>query len=292
MKVAFIGLGNMGAGIAANILGKGTELRVWNRTAAKMKPLVDRGARPAATPREAVEGADVVLTSLMDDASILQNLEGGNGILAGMTPGSTHVCVTTISPAFADQLLEIHRKHGTRFVYAPVLGRPDAAAEGSLMALMAGDADGIKAAKPVVQTFTSMIDVLGATPSHAATLKLCLNYSVISIIELMSEIYTCAEKAGLPLDKLEGLFKTLFGFPVLQMYASKVKERNFDDGGFRMTGGLKDVRLMVSAAASYGASFDIGKLIEEKMQSAVDDGMGDKDWSAIYEVSRKRAGLS
>lgn len=292
MTVAFIGLGNMGSGMAANILAKGMELKVWNRTPSKIQPLVERGAKPAATPREAVQGADVVVTSLMDDASVLDSLEGDNGILAGMAPGTTHVCVTTISPSFADQLLQIHHKHGTRFVCTPVLGRPDAAADGSLIALMAGDSDGIECAKPVVETFAHRIENLGGTPSHAATLKLCLNYSVISSIEMMSEIYTCAEKAGLPLNRLEGLFKMLFAFPVLQMYASKVKNRSFDDGGFRMTGGLKDVRLMVNAAASYGTSFDIGKLIEEKMQSAIRDGMENKDWSAIYEVSRKRAGLN
>jgi 3-hydroxyisobutyrate dehydrogenase-like beta-hydroxyacid dehydrogenase len=83
----------------------------------------------------------------------------------------------------------------------------------------------------------------------------------------------------------------MFGFPVLQMYANKVKDRDFDDGGFRMTGGLKDISLMLNAAKSLGTSFDIGEIIKNKMEEALQKGMQDKDWSAIYEISRARANL-
>ncbi|NIB38696.1 NAD(P)-dependent oxidoreductase [Pseudomaricurvus alkylphenolicus] len=291
MKVAFIGLGNMGAGMATNILEGDFDLTVWNRTASKMQPLADKGAATAQTPMQAVDGADVVVTSLMDDKSLLDNLLADEGILAGLKRGAIHVCVTTISPTFADELLVIHQEHGSRFVVCPVLGRPDAAAEGSLIALMAGDSEGIDIAKPVVEAFTSMVDVMGDIPSHASTLKLCLNYSVISCIELMSEVYTCADKAGLDINKVAGFYQIMFGFPVLQMYANKVKDRDFDDGGFRMTGGLKDISLMLNAAKSLGTSFDIGEIIKNKMEEALQKGMQDKDWSAIYEISRARANL-
>lgn len=291
MKVAFIGLGNMGGGMASNILQKDFELTVWNRTASKMDPFIEKGAKPAGTPKQAASDADVVITSLMDDQSLLDNLQGDNGILAGMKPGTIHVCVTTISPKFADELLEIHKQHGSRFVVCPVLGRPDAAAEGSLIALLAGDAEGIEIAKPVIEAFTSMADVMGDVPSHASTLKLCLNYTVISSIELMSEVYTVADKAGLDVNKVAGFYQIIFGFPVLQMYAEKVKNRDFDDGGFKMTGGLKDVTLMLDAAKALGAHFDIGEIIKGKMNEALENGMQDKDWSAIYEISRSRADL-
>jgi 3-hydroxyisobutyrate dehydrogenase-like beta-hydroxyacid dehydrogenase len=291
MRVAFIGLGNMGGGMAANILKQDFDLTVWNRTASKMAPFVEKGASSAETPKQAVEGVDVVVTSLMDDKSLQDNLQGENGILAGLKPGAIHVCVTTISPKFADELLEIHASHGSRFVVCPVLGRPDAAEDGSLIALMAGDVEAIEIAKPVVDAFTSMADVMGDVPSHASTLKLCLNYTVISCIELMSEVYTVADKAGLDVDKVAGFYQIIFGFPVLQMYANKVKDREFDDGGFKMTGGLKDVTLMLDAAKRLGATFDIGEIIKGKMNEALENGMQDKDWSAIYEISRSRANL-
>lgn len=292
MKVAFLGLGNMGSGMATNILDAGFELVVWNRTASKTQTFVERGAAASRSVSDAVSDADVVVTCLMDDESILDLVEGEGGLLAHMRPGATHVCVTTISPELADRLLTLHTKHGTEYVSCPVLGRPDAAAGGSLIALTAGTDAGLDAAAPVVEAFTAMVIPLGGQPSHAATLKLCMNYAVISIIELMGEIYVCAEKAGLSLDQVEGFFKTLFGFPVLHMYVEKLKNRSFDDGGFSMAGGLKDVRLMLAAAENLGTSFDIARIIESKMTEAISNGHQDMDWSAIYDVTRARAELA
>jgi 3-hydroxyisobutyrate dehydrogenase-like beta-hydroxyacid dehydrogenase len=291
MKVAFLGLGNMGTGIASNILKGGFYLAVWNRTQAKMQPLTDNGARGAADPKEAVHGADLVITCLMDDQSILDNLEGEEGFLSGMKEGATHLCVTTISPPCADKLAAIHRDHGSHFVAGPVLGRPDAAAAGELRTFLAGDAQGIETATPVCEAYTDAVIPIGDKPSNAASLKLCINYSLISIIEMMGEVYTCADKAGLDLDLLQMLYQSMFEHPVLKMYAGKIRGREFDDGGFRMTGGLKDVRLMLQAAQEFGTQFEIGNIIEAKMLTALEQGMQDMDWSAIYEISRQQAGL-
>ena len=292
MEVAFIGLGNMGTGMASNILKAGHQLTVWNRTASRMDPLIALGAGASASPADAVKGAEVVITSLMDDQSILDNLEGESGFLDAMARGAVHVCVTTISPQLATSLASIHENHGTRFVASPVLGRPDAAADGSLIALLAGDQSAIELATPVIESFASTVIPLGPEASHAAVLKLCLNYAVISNIELMGEIYACADKAGLSLERIEGFFKIIYGFPVLHMYAEKLRKRNFSDGGFRMTGGLKDVRLMLDSAEKLGATFDIGEVIEGKMVEAIAAGYQDWDWSAIYEITRSRASLS
>ena len=101
MKIAFIGLGNMGTGIAQCILKSGHDLIVWNCTATKAGPLVALGARAATTAREATAAADVVFTSLMDDKSVLDVVQAGDGVLAGMRPDAVHACVTTISPECA-----------------------------------------------------------------------------------------------------------------------------------------------------------------------------------------------
>src|ERR1700721_2074203 len=132
MKIAFIGLGNMGTGIAQCILKAGHDLIVWKRTATKTGPLVALGARAATTAREAAAAADVVMTSLMDDKSVL------DGMLAGMRPDAVHACVTTISPECADELESLHRGHGSFYVSAPVAGRPDAAASGRLASFLGG----------------------------------------------------------------------------------------------------------------------------------------------------------
>lgn len=292
MKITFIGLGNMGSGIAANILKAGFDLTVWNRTVEKAASLVTQGAKLATTPGSASEGADVVITSLMDDTSIKDVLQGDDGVLAGMSKGAIHVCVTTISPSFADELRALHDTHGSKFVCCPVLGRPDAALEGNLIGVLGGREEDIEAIAPVLDAFTMMTQRVGEEPRQAATLKLCANYSVISTIELIGEIYACAEKAGVDEDKIALVFQFIFGSPILQMYSDKIRNREFDDGGFRMEGGLKDVRLMLEASQEVGAFFDIGKIIEGKMLEGIEKGMQDKDWSGIYEVSRQRAGLS
>ena len=86
MKIAFIGLGHMGSAIAGNIAKRGFDLTIWNRSPGKMKPLLELGAKAARSAKDAVEGKDVIVTSLMDDRSVLETLEGDNGILAGMKP--------------------------------------------------------------------------------------------------------------------------------------------------------------------------------------------------------------
>jgi hypothetical protein len=115
-KIAFIGLGNMGTGIAQCILKSGHDLIVWNRTATKTGPLVALGARAATTAREAAADSDVVITSLMDDKSVLDVVQAGDGVLAGMRPDAVHACVTTISPECGDELESLHRKHGSLYV--------------------------------------------------------------------------------------------------------------------------------------------------------------------------------
>ena len=103
MKIAFIGLGNMGTGIAQCILKSGHDLIVWNRTATKAGPLVALGARAATTAREATAAADVVFTSLMDDKSVLDVVQAGDGVLAGMRPDAVHACALCLPYSVAEQ---------------------------------------------------------------------------------------------------------------------------------------------------------------------------------------------
>jgi 3-hydroxyisobutyrate dehydrogenase and related beta-hydroxyacid dehydrogenases len=257
MNVAFIGLGNMGSNIAQCILKAGFDLTVWNRTVSKMQPLVEQGAKQAVSAKEATSGADVVVTSLMDDQSILDNLQAENGILAGLRPGAVHVCVMTISPRCADELEQIHKKHGSFYVAAPVSGRPDAAASGQLISYLAGAPAAVEEVRPVCKAYSKQIIVISERPRVANVMKLAINYNVISAIEVISETYVFAEKCGLPLEHLRDFYQQLwFAHPAAQVYAEKLRKCDFAGrGGFVMAGGLKDVRLMLSTAAGPGQSW-------------------------------------
>ena len=294
MKVAFIGLGNMGSGIAQCVLKGGFDLTVWNRTAAKMEPLVANGAKGATSVQEAVTGADVIITSLMDDKSVLENLQAPDGILANMKQGAVHVCVTTISPRCADEMEVLHKKQGSFYVSGTVVGRPDAAASGQLISFLAGDPKAVAIATPVCAAYSKQVTAISEKPSIANAMKLCVNYNIISVIEMIGETYALAEKSGVPLEHMRDFYQqSLFAHPALKMYAEKLRSRDFAGrGGFVMTGGLKDVTLMLATAEAVGVNLEMGKICERKLKAAVAGGMGETDWSAIYEITRKESGLS
>ena len=293
MKIAFIGLGNMGSGMAGCIRKAGYDLTVWNRTGTKADPLVTMGAKRAASVRDAVIDADIVITSLMDDRSILDMLDGEDGILAAMKPGAVHLCVTTISPNCADALAKRHRDQGTHYVSGPVIGRPDAAATGQLVTYLAGDAGAITLVKPVCESYARMVTIISEKPSVANSMKLCINYAGISIIEIIGETYAFGEKSGIDLKHLQQFFQMIIAHPAMKMYAEKARTGDFNaEAGFAMSAGLKDVRLMLASAGEAGVALEIGQIIERKMLTAMASGLAAADWSAICEVTRRESGLS
>lgn len=288
-KVALIGLGRMGSGIAANIVKHGMELVVWNRTASKVAPLLKIGAKPAGSPREAAAAADVLITSLMDDQSVIDCLNGAEGILAGLKPGSLHLCVMTISPSFAGELSRIHSEHGSYYISGPVVGRPNAALAGELISYLGGNSEAMDRARQVARTYSKVVRVVGETASVANTIKLCVNYSVVSIIEMIAEAYALAETSGADPAIVNEFYQAAFAHPALKMYGDKLIKRDFQsEGGFALTGGRKDVRLMLEAGKQCGVELGIGNIILEKMNAAVEQGMSDMDWSVFSEFTRGR----
>jgi 3-hydroxyisobutyrate dehydrogenase-like beta-hydroxyacid dehydrogenase len=218
-------------------------------------------------------------------------LEGKNGVLAGMRPGSIHLCVTTISPSLAADLATRHRSHGTLYVSGPVMGRPDVAAAGQLLTYLAGDPSAVAAVTPVAEAFSRVVRVVSARASDANTVKLGINYSILTLIELMGEVYAFSEKSGIDAAILKDFYQTVLAHPGLKQYAGTILERNFPAGGFAMTGGLKDVKLMLDAASQSDAPLKIGEIIATKMKTAIAEGMGERDWAAIYDITRREAGL-
>jgi 3-hydroxyisobutyrate dehydrogenase-like beta-hydroxyacid dehydrogenase len=290
-RVGFIGLGRMGAGIARNILKAGFELTVYNRTPQKMKPLVDEGARGAGSSKEAAARADAVLTCLMDDASVLDNVTGEDGLLAGLNPGAVHIGTTTVSPPCATRLAELHAAHGSHYVAGPVVGRPDAAERGQLLTFVAGDPGVIASCARLLDAYTLGITNVGKEHRLANSLKLALNYVGVSIIELMGQVYAFGEKSGIDVQLLNQLMGAMFAPPALKEYAERIRTRNFDDVGFDLVSGLKDVQLMLQASTDTRVALPYAGVIREKFLAAIANGMGGKDWSAIYEVTRMNAGL-
>ncbi len=290
--VACIGLGRMGAGIARSIQRAGFTIRVYNRTAAKMQPFANEGATAAESPKHAATGADLVVTNLMDDASVLDTVMGNDGILAGLGPGRIHIGTTTISPRCARQLAELHREHGSRYVAGPVLGRPDVAARGELRTFLAGEAGATESCRPVVDAYTSVVINLGEDPGVASSMKLAVNYMLGATVELMGQVFAFGEKSGISPDMLNLVMGAFFGQPALQEYAQLIHGRDFSDAGFALSGAMKDVELMMQAAGDIRVPLPFGSIVRDKLLSAAARGMEDLDWAAISEISRIQAGLA
>ncbi|WDP89525.1 MAG: NAD(P)-dependent oxidoreductase [Desulfobacter sp.] len=291
LKIGFIGLGKMGSGICGNIQKAGFPLSVYNRTQSKMKPFVETGAFGCNSPKEAAERSDIVLTSLMDDQSMIEATTGESGILAGLKKGGIHICLTTISIKTAETLERRHQENGCTYLSGPVVGRPDVAIEGKLKTFMSGDVKAIESCKPLVESYAAMCLPIGNTASEAISMKVCANYMAISQMEMMGELYTFAEKSGLNLDILQMMFQMAFAESTLKMYAEKIKNRDFDKAGFDLVGGLKDVKIYEEAFTNVYAIPSIARIVKDKMLTAIALGMGKKDWSTTYEITRLQAGL-
>ena len=293
LKIAVLGLGKMGSGIAHNIERSGLALTVWNRSPEKARAFAGTSASVAASLKEAVADADVVITSLMDDKSVLDLVENDGSLLKAMKQGAIHLCATTVSPKTVQRLEGMHQEAGTRFVAGPVLGRPDAAEAGELTTLLGGEEEAVTSVVPVCRSYCSQVVPVPGGPQSAAALKLGMNFMAVSSIEALSETYAMVEANGGDTRLLSEVFaEQFFIHPALKMYARKIQRRDFaSEAGFAMRAGLKDVRLMIDAASSGGVELDIARVIEGKMIEAIEAGWADRDWSAVSEVTRRRAGM-
>jgi len=287
LTIACVGLGRMGTGIARNIQGSGCRLVVFNRTPEKMEPFLADGAQAAKSPREAASQADVVVTSLMGDDSAFATLLGEDGLLAGMRRDAIHIGTSTISPGASTRIAGLHQKAGSHYVAAPVLGRPNAAAAGKLITLVAGEAEIIERARPVLECYSQTIIVLGADPAAAASTKLAANFFGASLLEVVGEAFAFAEKRGV----LAPLATMLKGFlPPMEEYIDRISKRNYQEPGFTLDAGLKDVRLILEAAGDAQVPLPLASLVRDKCLAAQARGFSQQDWCAFTEIARLNSG--
>jgi 3-hydroxyisobutyrate dehydrogenase-like beta-hydroxyacid dehydrogenase len=292
MKIGFVGLGNMGMPIARNLLRAKHEIVAWNRSKQKAQPLLDAGALPARTPREAAADAELVFSMLADDAALEAVLDGSDGLLAGMRRNALHVSLSTISVATAQRVAVRHREHGQRFVAAPVFGRPEAAAAAKLYVVAGGTAQDVEEAKPALAAISQRVFVVGEKPELASLVKLCGNFMILAAIESMSEALTLAEKGGVARAKLlEILTGTLFDAPVFRNYGAMIAEGRYRPAGFAATLGLKDMRLVGQAAESARVPMPLLSLLRDHLLQTIATEGEDIDWSGIGKTVARNAGL-
>lgn len=289
MTVGFVGLGEMGRGMAANLLKAGHAVRVWNRSPEPVAAMVAQGAR-AADGLADVFAAEVVVSMLANDEAV-ERLLLDPVLLAGAT-ARVHVNTATVSVALAERAEALHAEHGIGYVAAPVLGRPPVAAAGQLDILAAGSAADLAAVEPLLAAMGRRTWHFGERPAQANTAKISANFLLACAIESMAEACSLAEANGVrPTDLVEMLTDTLFPGPVYSGYGSMVAERRYEPAGFKLPLGLKDVDLALTAGAAAHVPLPFGSVLRDAFLDALAHGDGEKDWAAVAAVARRRAGL-
>jgi len=284
--VSFVGLGKMGTAMAANIRRAGYPLVVWNRTADKAAPLVELGAKLAESPAVAAAEADFVISSLGDDNSVRTIVSGCSGLLSGMRSGAIHIGTSTISPKLADELGAMHTASGQHYISGPVLGRVPAAEVGQLSTFLAGNPERVETVRPFISTYASHIIVVGEQPSQASTVKLIANFLGASSMDLIGLALAWAEKSGVSSKLIMQLLSGFFAHPATRDYITKIGNRDFDTAGFTVSGGLKDIRLMIEASNDVKLRLSGTEALRAKLEQAIAYGWQDKDWSCFTEIDR------
>jgi 3-hydroxyisobutyrate dehydrogenase-like beta-hydroxyacid dehydrogenase len=291
MSIAFIGLGAMGQHMATNLLRSGQPVHVWNRNPEPVQALAAKGAKPAATPAECGI-ADVVFSMLADDEVTRAVLVDG-GVLDAMAPGSIHVNMATVSVAFAREMAALHVEKGIGYIAAPVLGRVDVAEAGKLNILAGGSDELVARVQPLFDLMGQKTWRFGDSPEQANAVKLACNLTLACAIEAIGEGSALARSYGVPAENFVDLItSTLFaGSPVYKNYGGMIAQQRYSPAGFKLSLGLKDVRLAVEAGQGKGLPLAFGDALQGVLKEAIGHGDANLDLAALGKHAARRGGL-
>jgi 3-hydroxyisobutyrate dehydrogenase len=280
-RVALLGLGTMGAGMASNWLAKGFALSVWNRTPGKAEALAAKGARVAATPREAAAGADFVFAMVADDAASRSVWLGADGALAGVKSGAIAVESSTLTPEWVRELARHAQAKGCGFLDGPVGGSRDAAEAGALRFFVGGEPLTFEAARPALQAVGSRVDLLGPVGA-GATWKLINNQLVAAQAAALAEALAVARKAGFNKERIsELILGGAAASPIVKTKLPRMLEADFEPADFSLHLMLKDARYATALAESLGAPADVISGAAKAFTRAEAKGLGSKDIAAV-----------
>lgn len=290
MRIGFIGLGNMGSAMAANLIKAGHDVTAYNRSRAKVDALAADGARPAASIAEACDG-DMVISMLANDEAVAGVTFGDEGIVASLASGATHVSSSTISVSLSERMTAAHAEAGQQFVAAPVFGRPEAAQAAKLFVVAAGDPAALQATSAALDAVGQRTFVVSEEPKTANLVKLSGNFLITSVIESLGEAMALVGKAGVDKHQyLDILTSTLFGAPIYKTYGELIAGERFEPAGFAASLGQKDIRLVLTAAEELQVPMPVASLIRDRFLTLLARGGADLDWSAIGALPAWEAG--
>ena len=229
---------------------------------------------------------------LANDAAVEAVVNGEGGVLAALRSGATHVSASTISVDLSRRLAAMHAAAGQRYVTATVLGRPEAVTAGKLFVLAAGPPAAVEPLMPVLDALGQRTFRVSDVASAGNVVKLSANFLLATVIESLGEAVALVSKAGVDRrDYIDIITSTLFSAPAYETYGGLIAREEFEPAGFAARLGIKDIRLVLTAAEELEVPLPIASLLRDRFLALLASGGGDLDWSAIATLAQRDAGL-
>jgi 3-hydroxyisobutyrate dehydrogenase len=287
-RVALLGLGSMGTGMASNLLRAGFQLTVYNRHLEKANAMREAGARVATSPRTAATDADVIVSMVADDRASRDVWTGAEGALAGVTPDTLLIESSTVTVAWITELARAASAAGAELIDAPVTGSRDHSAAGQLLFLVGGSAAALERARPVLSVMSRGIVHVGPTGS-GALLKLVNNFMCGAQAAVLAEALTWVERSGLDRTMaLDVLLNGAPGSPLVKTLTPRMTSREYTPPYFALQLMAKDLMYARDEAARGGVTLDTATCALTLFERAIAEGHGDRDFASVVEPKRGR----
>ncbi len=288
--LALLGTGILGKSVGERLIEKGFPLRAWNRTRSKALPLESKGARIFDTPAEACQEAQGVLVVVADPPALEEVLFGPGGAEEGIAPGSLLLQVATVSPRANREAAHRLARKGIGFLETPVLGSRGEARAGTLLVMAGGDGKTMKEAAPILGALSKKVVYTGPVGS-ASVVKLALNQMIACFMGTLAQALVLVEAAGIPRETLVDVLQgSALWAPMLEKkLASTLATGRYKDPNFPLRHLLKDLRLAEGLARELRKDLPLARAARETLEKAVEIGLGELDYSALYlELQRNR----
>ncbi len=292
MKVGFIGLGRMGQVMTRRLIDGGHEVGVYNRSADKIKPLTDAGAKAVDSIKAAATFGDAVFTMVSDDAAALEVVSRPGGLKESLPKGGIHICAGTHSVAAVEKLKAIHAEAGQILIASPMLGRPDVVAAGNAGIVVGGPQDAVARCRALFTAIAPRVVDAGAEPTGAAVIKIANNFVLGCAIEALGEGFSLVRKYGVAPDVFyRVLTEGLFACWAYKTYGQFIVEERYLPAGQRAMNGLKDANLALAAGEAKGVPLPSGNVWRDRLVGAVAHGEGEHDWAVMAHDQARASGL-
>lgn len=292
MKIAFLGLGRMGQGMAHLLINAGYDLNVFDLYPEQATSLVEAGATFCKTVSEATHERDVCISMLPSDGALNGLVTAPGGLLESMPKGMIHAVMGTHGIDMVRKLTKLHADAEQVFVTAHVLGRPDLAATGQLTIVPAGPLATLEFLQPIFDVLGKQTFVAGTDPQSASAVKIANNFVLGCAIEAMGEAMSLVRKLGVEPAMFHNVLTSgLFGAPAYEVYGKMIVDEAYDSMGATAIIGLKDINLALEAAESAQMPLPSASIMRDRLLGAIAHGDGALDWAVVAKEQARASGI-